>query len=161
MSQTELAAREQSSEGADKTSTVPMPTELAAMGKKAHRRLRTASPYEIECLNIRRAENALASIAMRGVFDLKAFQRNRAVSASMPDGRQSLLRDELGIGELAFRCPAELVRIDSGIAMDQHTFESIQECIVRIRCPACQRRHEFKGSAGHLARLGRSLWTGF
>lgn len=57
---------------------------------------------------------------MRGVFDLKAFQRSRSISTSIATDRHASPRERPEIGVLAFRCPERFVNIESGIALDQH-----------------------------------------
>jgi hypothetical protein len=89
---------------------------------------------------------------MRGVFDIRAFQRPE-LSFSIIGGQLAQLSrtDPADVGALAFRCPTTQRDIESGIEMDRGTFQKIGQFAVQVCCAACQRRHEFKVANGRLA----------
>jgi hypothetical protein len=49
-----------------------------------------------------------------------------------------------GVNPLRFRCPISGCEIESDFAADRHTLSMIRLFSVRLRCPNCERLHEFK-----------------
>ena len=45
--------------------------------------------------------------------------------------------------DIHFYCPVVRRRVDTGIQMDQATFERTRLNIVHVRCPHCDRTHRF------------------
>lgn len=60
---------------------------------------------------------------------------------------------QVEIGDLAFQCPTTLQHIESGIGMDDFTFQRIEHLSVLMQCPACRQRHVFKVANGRLIPL--------
>jgi hypothetical protein len=49
-----------------------------------------------------------------------------------------------GVNPLRFRCPISGCEIESDFAADRHTVSMIRLFSVRLRCPTCERLHDFK-----------------
>lgn len=52
------------------------------------------------------------------------------------------------------QCPATKINIESGIEMDQRTYQKIGDLDVRIYCPACHSLHVVKVANGSLTPTG-------
>jgi hypothetical protein len=52
---------------------------------------------------------------------------------------------------LTFSCPLTGRKIDSGISTDRNTFSKIQTAKLRLRCPHCDKAHQFTIESGRLA----------
>jgi hypothetical protein len=52
---------------------------------------------------------------------------------------------------LTFSCPRTGRKIDSGISTDRNTFSKIQTAKLWLRCPHCDKAHQFTIESGCLA----------
>src|SRR4029078_12315596 len=71
------------------------------------------------------------------VFDLRLVRRARMLPA-IGRAKAQHNNNQTRIGQLIFRCPAAESDIESGVHMDQRTFEKIREITLRVCCRACQ-----------------------
>ena len=75
---------------------------------------------------------------------LMVSEFGRAIAYDRDGARGETVAVVPGVNPLRFRCPISGCEIESDFAADRHTLSMIRLFSVRLRCPTCERPHEFK-----------------